>query len=157
MQKQPDYGISEDTKPKKIPLKVIFPTATTDTILADFATSSFFFKFNGEIVTALIKDGKIHRLWMDNSDKYQSDFDDDEFDRFGDLERRISESVEEKYDEKIYSTSPNSRRTKFLEAANKLKPYYGDELWDVVMEWLELRTSPPLDIEALLRKINPQN
>lgn len=122
------HQITERTESKKIPLRLIFPEALSDTIQATFMNQAILLfpdsiHYGGAI---LVKKGKVIRswIWADSASADQN-FDRTEFYHFEDHEA-------DSFDPNVY----DSRDPKFLELMNRLRPYYGEKLWDIAQEIL---------------------
>ncbi len=126
-EKNKPHQITERTESKKIPLRLIFPEATSDTMQATFVNLPLFLMSNSTNTGAvLIKKGKMIRLWLwADSASADQNFDRTEFYHFEDHEA-------DSFDPNVY----DSRDPKFLELMNRLRPYYGEKLWGIVQKML---------------------
>lgn len=126
-EKNEPHQLTERTESEKIPLRLIFPEALSDTIQATFMNQAIFLSpdsihYGGAI---LVKKGKVIRswIWLDAASAAQN-FDEEEFNHF------------ETYESDFTAIPPNLKKPKFIELMNRLKPYYGEKLWDIAQEML---------------------
>ncbi len=127
-EKDESHQITERTESEKIPLRIIFPEATNDTIQATFMSLAILLLPDSTHPEGaiLVKKGKMIRswLWADSASAAQN-FDAEEFYHFNRYEADSFDSIE-----------TDSRNPKFIELMNRLRPYYGEKLWDIAQEML---------------------
>lgn len=127
-EKNEPHQLTERTESEKIPLRLIFPEALSDTIQATFMNQAISLfpdsiHYGGAI---LVKKGKVIRswIWPDAASAAQN-FDEEEFNHF------------ETYESDFTEFPLNPKDPKFLELMNRLRPYYGEKLWNIAQEMLE--------------------
>lgn len=116
-----DCRFPEDVGPIRVPLKVIFPEATSDTFWASYVTADtdiFWEKMSG--FTLLVQNGRVFRIYRHG--KHGEKLDDD-------WEKFTTEC-----DRRTRRTKWNSQAPRYLELMKRLKPYYGEKLWKKLVE-----------------------
>lgn len=122
------HKLTERTASEKIPLRLIFPEALSDTMQAAFMNQAIILfpdsiHYGGAI---LVKKGKVIRswIWPDAASVVQN-FDSTEFYHFEDHEMDFFDS-----------SAGDPQNPKFIALMNRLRPYYGEKLWDIAQEML---------------------
>lgn len=105
------YG--DESEPIKIPLKVIFPEADSDTIWASSAMAECLFKSSG--AEALFQDGRLLRFYRSGE-------------KWDQTARQFDRLLMEKQEKMDY----NDNDPRYIELMQKLKPYYGEKYWKLV-------------------------
>lgn len=121
------YQIPPDMEPIKVPLKVIFPEADSDTIWASSVMGEALLRRAGSVTgdslpmtprglsSLLVQNGRVYRFYPSGTDCDEDYF---EFHRF--------------YDERVDSETVDIKNPRYLELKQRLKPYYGEKLWKLV-------------------------
>lgn len=123
---------SKELTSQSIPLKIIFPQTNSDTIKADFLTKDvrLFKEQTARWSQAyLIRKGRVFYSF-DAKDSTEIQFEQEAYDNF-----KINEA--EWCGIRLgYECNSDSQSPKFLELMNRLRPYYGEKLWDIAQELL---------------------
>lgn len=117
-----DCRFPEDVGPIRVPLKVIFPEATSDTVWASFVTAeTHIFRFREMSgFTLLVQNGRVFRIYRRG--------------KHGDKLDDVWENFSTEHDRKYERTKWNPQDPRYLELMKRLKPYYGEKLWKKVVK-----------------------
>lgn len=114
--------MAEDmTTPIEVPLKVIFPDQKSDSVWPSSATEDFtLLDESKNFAYLLVQDGRVFRFYENGS---QIDVKE-----YSEFERMVREHDK--------SLKKNSKDPRFVELMERLRPYYGEELWKKVIDYL---------------------
>lgn len=123
---------SRKLESRQIPLKIIFPWTDSDTIWADFLTKDIrlFLADDSQCSqTFLIRKGHVFYSYA-KKDSTAKEFDKE---RYNNFKRNEAEWCGIRPG---YECASDWENPKFIELMNRLKPYYGEKLWDIAQEML---------------------
>lgn len=115
-----DRRFPENVGPIRVPLKVIFPEATSDTFWASYVTADTDIFWESSGFTLLVQNGRIFRIYRRG--KYGEKLDDD------------WKKFTAEYDRRKRRIKWNSQDPRYLELMKRLKPYYGEKLWEKLVK-----------------------